>query len=301
MSNNTCVLACDMGGTYIKAACVLEDGSIAGDTLMIPSRSDGPLEGVMDAWEETLSSLIAIAEKRKLVILGIGVSTPGPFDYQQKMSFMKHKFQSIYGIDLEKEIRGRVKLPDVPFQFFQDSNAYLLGEQRFGAARGIQNCTCVTLGTGLGIAVMAGGRLLSNGRDSCYIAIYRQPCGNGILEDVISGKGICAAYRELSGDKSEISAKEVGFRARQGEQAAIDVMNQFGAVLGRGVAFHLVHTWSELLVVGGQISRDLCLFEDSLIAALRKDGYTGSVRAAQFPDDAALYGVAAGILNHLNS
>jgi glucokinase len=152
----------------------------------------------------------------------------------------------------------------------------------------------------MGIAAMSGGRLLSNGRDSCYVAIYRQPWGDGILEDLVSGRGICAAYQKLSGDEKEISAKEVGFRARQGEQAAVDVMNQFGAVLGRGVGFHLIHTWSELLVVGGQISRDLCLFEGSLTAALRKDGYTGPVRAAQFPDDAALYGVAAGIINQID-
>ena len=294
---NSCVLACDMGGSSIKAACVLEDGTIAGDTLMIPSHSDGPLESILDSWEETLTALLSTAGEMDLTVLGIGVSTPGPFDYSRKMSLMKHKFQSIYGIDLEKKIRGRIGLPDVPFRFVQDTNSHLLGEQHFGAAQGIHNCACVTLGTGLGMSAMADGRLLSNGRDSSYIAIYRQPYGGGILEDIVSARGVCAAYRKLTGNTDEISAKEVGIRARQGEETAMEVWTQFGEVLGRGVAFHLIHTWSELLVVGGQISRDLCLFEDSLTAALRKDGFTGPVLAARFPDDAALYGVAAMIIN----
>jgi glucokinase len=183
--------------------------------------------------------------------------------------------------------------------FVQDANAYLMGEQRFGAAKGVQNCTCITLGTGLGIAAMVNGRLLTNGRDSCYIALYRQPWGEGILEDIVSGRGICAAYGAMTGgekgDAENITAKDIGRRAKDRDSVALEVMERFGAVLGRGIAFHLIHTWSELLVVGGQISRDFSLFEKPLIAALRKDGYNGAVRAAMFPEDAALYGIAASI------
>jgi glucokinase len=296
-AEKTCVFACDMGGTYIKSACILDDGSIAGDMQMIPSRSDGQLSDILESWGKTFQGLTETAATQCLEITGIGVSTPGPFDYRRKMSLMKHKFQPIYGIDLEAAIKNHLSLPPVPFIFVQDSNSYLLGEQRYGSARGIENCSCVTLGTGLGISAMAGGKLLTNGRDSCYIAIYRQPWGEGILEDVISGRGICAAYRTLAGNEEteNITAKEIGRRAREGDPAALKVMEQFGAVLGRGVAFHLVHTYAELLVVGGQISRDFTLFQNSLIEALRKDGYNGIVRAAQFPEDAALYGVAASI------
>jgi glucokinase len=145
---------------------------------------------------------------------------------------------------------------------------------------------------------MADGKILTNGWDSCYIAIYRQPWGEGILEDVVSGRGIGSAYQELGGVKpgeTGITAKEIGLRAKNGDGAARKVMGRFGAALGRGIAFHLIHTHSELLVAGGQISRDFPLFETELAAALRKDGFNGQVRASQFPEDAALYGVAASI------
>ena len=295
MSNKkqNCAFACDMGGTYIKAACVLPDGSLLEPFIMTASRSDGPLDGILEAWAETFTLLLAQADKAGLSIEGIGVSTPGPFDYKRKMSLMNHKFQAIRGIDLEEAIRGRIPLPDLPFLFVQDANAFLAGEQKFGAAKEVSNCTGVTLGTGLGFAAMADGRFLTNGWDACYIALYRQPWGDGILEDIVSGRGISTAYREATG--KELNAKDVGLAAKSGDCNALEVMARLGAALGRGIAFHMIHTYSELLVVGGQISKDFNLFADTLIDALKKDGYTGPVRQAQYPEDAALYG-AAGIV-----
>jgi glucokinase len=298
MKTNLCVFACDMGGTYIKAACIPEDGNMTTPMRMIPSKSDGPLEAIIQCWKEIFEVLLEDAFKINLNLAGIGISTPGPFDYKHKTSLMRHKFSSIYGINLEEVIRKEINLPDVPLLFFQDANSFLAGEQRFGSARNVQNCACVTLGTGLGFAVMANGQFLTNGRDACYIALYRQPWGEGILEDVISGRGICDTYRELSGKDEKISAKDVGQRAKRGDKPAIEVFRRFGEALGRGIAFHLIHTYSELLVVGGQISKDFPLFEESLAKALAKDGYTGSVRIALHPEDAALYGAAAGIFNH---
>jgi glucokinase len=146
---------------------------------------------------------------------------------------------------------------------------------------------------------MADGQFLTNGRDACYIALYRQPWKDGILEDAVSARGLCAAYRELSGADETISAKETGLRAKAGDRAAREAWRRFGGALGKGTAFHLVHTYSELLVVGGQISKDFPLFEEPLTEALARDGYTGTVRPALYPEDAALYGAAAGVFRSL--
>jgi glucokinase len=293
LKNQGCVLACDMGGTYIKSACVTVKGRIAGGLRQTPSRSDGSLEDILASWKEVLSGLMENAAVENLAIAGIGISTPGPFNYACKMSLMRHKFKAIHGLNLEEIIRRKITLPDVPFIFVQDANAFLAGEQAFGAAKGVQNCTGVTVGTGLGFAAMVNGRFLTNGRDSCYTALYRQPWGDGIIEDVVSARGIIAAYKSLSGKDEEVMAKDVGVRAKDGDCTAVEVMRRFGAALGKSIGFHLIHTYSELLVVGGQISKDFPLFEEALNEALRKDGYTGPVKPAMYPEDAALYGVAA--------
>jgi glucokinase len=291
----TCVLAGDMGGTFIKSACMLPGGSIAGKLNMVPSHSgEGPTE-VLDAWEETLRLLLDVAKKEDLTVTGIGISVPGPFDYAKKISLMTHKFQAICGIDLEAAIRTRVDLPEVPFCFIQDSNAYLLGEQRFGAAKGADTCAAVTLGTGLGFSVMVGGVFLTNGHGACYLALYRQPWKDGVIEDVVSSRGIIRSYQKASGTGENLSAKEVGRRAREGDASAIQVMEDFGGALGRSIAFHLSYTRTKVLVVGGQISKDFPLFEKALLETLQKDGYQGQVFPAKYPEDAALYGAAAAL------
>jgi glucokinase len=297
MSNGSCVLACDMGGTYIKAACITGEGRIAGTLRQTPSCSDDSPGKILESWKEVMRGLLEIAAREGLEIAGIGISTPGPFDYLNKTSLMRHKFAALYGINLEEAIRGVIALPAVPFVFLQDANAFLAGEQRFGVARGVQNCAGVTLGTGLGFTVMSNGQFLTNGRGSCYIALYRQPWGNGIIEDTVSARGITAAYKTISGRGETLEAKEVGIRAREGDKAALEVMSRFGAVLGRGIGFHLIHTYCELLVIGGQISKDFSLFEQPLKKELCKDGYTNPVVRARYPEDAALYGAAARVLN----
>ena len=293
MTNTSCILACDMGGTIIKSACIFSDGNIIGKINMIPSNSSGSLEEIIKAWKETFDCLAKTVSENSLDITGIGVSTPGPFYYKEKKSLMRHKFQSIHGINLEKEIRKTVSLPDVPFEFFQDANCFLAGEQTYGVAKGYKNCACVTLGTGLGFSVMADGKFLSNGRDACYIALYRQPWKDGIIEDVVSGRGICSVYKRLSDSNEVIDAKTIGAKVKEGDTAAIETYRYFGEVLGKGIAFHLMHTYAEMLVIGGQISKDFLLFDESLITALRNEGWTGAVCQSLFPEDAALYGTAA--------
>jgi glucokinase len=291
-----CVFACDMGGTFIKSACVLSDGTIIGKMKMTPSNSEGSLEEIIESWKEVFSCLLEESSQNRLESIGIGVCTPGPFNYKEKISLMRHKFKSIYGVNLGQEIQKAISLPTIPFKFFQDSNCFLAGEQHYGAVKGVMDCACVTLGTGLGFSVMTDGKILTNGRNACYIALFRQPWMDGIIEDVVSGPGLVKTYRELSAAGEEVDTKEIGRRAKNGDKVAAETYRHFGTVLGRGIAFHLVHTRVEMLVVGGQISKDFPLFEKSLIESLNKGGWTGTVRPAVFPEDAALYGVAAEIL-----
>jgi glucokinase len=286
-----------MGGSFIKSACISDEGKIIGTVRQTPSRSEGSPADILESWKEVMRGLLESAAAKGLEIAGIGISTPGPFDYSNKMSLMRHKFTAIYGVNLEESIRSIITLPKVPFIFLQDANAFLAGEHGFGAARGIQNCACVTLGTGLGFAVMSNGQFLTNGRDSCYTALYRQPWGNGAIEDIVSARGIITAYKKISGQDETLDAKEIGIRAKEGDKTALEVMRNFGEVLGRGIGFHLVHTYCELLVIGGQISKDFYLFEQPLRETLDKDGYVNPVVPAHYPEDAALYGATARVLN----
>lgn len=299
---SSCILAFDMGGTFIKYACVLPDGSLADDVHMLPSYSGESFEAIMKSWSQAVLELVQEADAAKLDILGIGISTPGPFDFVNGRSLMKQKFQALYGIGLADEIRRSTNLPaSIPFSFIQDANAFLAGEHLCGAASESLCCAGITLGTGLGFSSMVDGNLLTNGRGAPYIALYRQPYSGGILEDVVSARGICLAYRNCAGilDDQRISAKDVGLLAKMGDESAQFVMAEMGRVLGKNIANLLSHTYTECLVIGGQISKDFALFEHSLKESLKNVECLKAIVPAAYPEDAALYGAAAQFTNRL--
>lgn len=296
MDRMACAVALDMGGTFIKSACVTEEG-LCTDVIQTPSGAEADREVILSAIATALQSARAKAHSLGYEVAGIGISTPGPFDYQGKRSLMQHKFQSIHGENLQNALQARGIIGEnEELMFMQDANCALAGERAYGAARGKDNCTLVTLGTGLGFSAMANGAFLTNGRGGCYVALYRQPWKDGIIEDVVSARGICRRYQELSGPDEDLTAKQVSEMARDGNSAARQAMEDMGRALGRSVAFHMAYTNSELLVVGGQISKAFDLFAEPLAQALRADGCQAPVRAAVYPEQAALLGAGARIL-----
>jgi len=280
------VFAFDMGGTFLKSACITEDRRIVGNTVMVPSCSEKGRDFILEAWEESFAALRDIAQKHDVAVTGIGISTPGPFDFERGIPLMSQKFAAIYGLDMTKLLREKSGLPDtVPFKFVHDANAFLMGEVLCGAAGGYQNCAGITLGTGLGFAAMVKGEILHNGYQTPYIALYKQPYQDGILEDFISTRGLCEAYQKLNGELAQ--------RAFHGDGAALSVMERLGKVLGQHAAYLLSHTRTECLVVGGQISKDFSLFGDSLKAALAETVCLQKIVPARYPEKAALFGAAA--------
>lgn len=296
MNEESCILAFDMGGTYIKAACLSPKGERLGLIHMTPSHSGESRQAILDALSDALAQLLADSKQMGRRPWGVGISTPGPFDFARGRSLMTQKFQEIYDVDLGAYLRERLGLsPAFPIRFIQDANAFLAGEYLCGAAAGAPCCAGVTLGTGLGFSTLVEGLPLDNGFGSPYIALYRQPFANGILEDVLSARGICRLYREWAGllKDAEITAKEVGARARAGDAPALEAMRYLGGTLGHSIAHLLAHTRSQRLIIGGQISKDFDLFAGPLKKSLMSVPSLQEVLPALHPEDAALYGAAA--------
>lgn len=295
MNNQTCVITVDMGGTFIKSACVTNAGTLT-EVIQTPSCSHKDQNSILNA----LSTAITTARKQAspLTVLGVGISTPGPFDYINKTCLMTHKFKSIYGVPLEKALlmHGALRQGE-SLEFLQDANAYLLGEYAFGAAKGWVNCALVTLGTGLGFAALVNGKLLTNGLNSCYISLYRQPWKNGIIEDVVSAKGLVDAYTLLASHTDAKSAKDVCDRARLGDPSAQKVLHLFGEALGESIAFHLKHIQANCLVIGGQIAKSFDLFETVLTQTLAKNGCPLLIKPAMHLTQAALLGAGSHLFS----
>ena len=251
----------------------------------------------------------------------LAVAIPGPFDYERGIFLMRHKFAAVYS----ESFRTLAGLPEsVDLRFMHDVIAALEGslsdpaglvrsgtEPRAAesftpsgeccpqlgaspqspAATNQPETALVTIGTGLGFAHTEGGRVQVGPNGSPARSIYNLPWGDGILEDIVSARGIRNAYARLSG-RSHLSAAQIAQCADAGDEAALQVFSDLGETLGQALAPLLEELHAGTLLLAGQVSKSLPLFSRPLHNAL--DGidirpapegavFTGLLRLAEGP------------------
>ena len=290
-SSERCVLALDAGGTSIKLALVRLDALGEGvlDRHEIPVSSDGSAEAIASAYAEAAGTGTSDAARRGLSLVGVGVSTPGPFDYENGMSLMTHKYAAIRGMGIRSFIE-RATGP-LPIRFIHDSFAFLLGELASGPWAHCLSPCAVIIGTGLGFAVMKEGKLLKNPQGGPGISIFRRPFRDGIAEDHVSKRGIMNRHARLGGN-GESSVKEIAAAAAAGDGLCVRVFKETGTALAEIIAPILRENGFDCLIIGGQIAKAGPLLADPVRERLDELGETCAVGTALRIDEAPLIGVA---------
>lgn len=294
-------LTIDAGGTFLKSAVLNSEGEVFQDSsLSVKSFSDGPKEKIVEAYGETISKALSYVKKNGLKLAGIGIATPGPFDYENGTPLMKHKFSSIYGINLRNFIYNIPGVPpEIPIRFMHDANAALAGEMWKGNAKGFANTALVTLGTGLGFAYSQNGTIQYNHQGGPAISIFQLPYREGILEDYVSKRGILKIYEIKSGKngRDNVKVSDIGRWADEGDEVSIATFCEVAEILGDALYHILEEKNIQCLLFGGQISRSFHYMEESLKARLNKIKSLEKISMVKNIDDAALYGVLWRILN----
>ena len=289
-------LALDVGGTFLKSALISSKGSILEDSFMkIPIDSKATKGVIIGTFIETMQSNLEIAEKYELEVAGIGIGTPGPFNYDEGISLMKHKFRTIYGLNLKREFMRRLSLEKgFRIRFEVDAWSFLRGEAWLGAAQGYDRTVGVTLGTGLGSAFMANNQIVMKGPGvPPHAWIGGLPNNNGIVEDKISQRGILARYKELSENKisENLTVREIALRGKKNnERQSLQVFEELGSNLSQVLKPVLSSFNAQCLVLGGQISKSFSLFESQLKNNLQSIPSLIEISQAQLIDRSALYG-----------
>ena len=282
--------ALELGGTHVTAARVsIERRALDGPTLRRAELADAASR---DSLLATIRST-AVAAASPDGPPRWGVATPGPFDYERGICTIRGvaKLDALYGVDLRSELAAalRVRPPDI--RFLNDADAFLLGEWWAGRARGHDAAMGVTLGTGLGSAFMRAGTLRQSGPGVPPEArLDLLPYRDAPVEDVISRRGLLAAYRRAGRDASDVL--EIAQRAQAREAAAVAVFRAFGTALGEFLTPILERFAPTCVVFGGAIARSWPLFADAFTAACVPTRGTGTVGVAQHLDDAPLLGAA---------
>jgi glucokinase len=275
--------ALDIGGTHVTAARV-DPGAeavAAGSRRRFPLDPDGAREELVGGLLEAAASVAGPSTR------GWGIAAPGPFDYERGVFRIRGlgKFEALFGVDLHAELFASLGLADdTPVRFLNDADAFLLGEAWAGAARGHPRVVGLTLGTGLGSAFLADGRLVHDGAGvfpggRAHVVDFRgRP-----VEETISRRGLLGAHRAEGTD-----VKELAERARDGDAPARSAFTAFAAALAEFLEPWLAAFEPTCVVVGGSIARAWDLLGPPLEAALAPVVVS---RAAHL-DDAPLLGAA---------
>jgi len=255
MENVACF---DIGGTSIKYAVINETGKILlKDKFTTPKNNCS--EAIPGQIIEEINNL-----RKNYEISKVGISSAGIIDSKNGIVVRADNFEGYSGTPICKKIESSIGLPTF---IENDVNAVALGEMWMGAAEGHDNFVCISLGTGIGGAIVINGDLVrgvSGGAGEIGHIIlnengYRCACGiSGCFERYASTSSLIRAYingaKEMGIEILEINGEEIMAKVQQGEKLACRILNDFMDHLVNGIVSitHLLDPG--LIVIGGGIS-----------------------------------------------
>lgn len=305
----------DLGGTNVAV------GLCDSELNMIKKISRPTVRGTADDIVKEMADICKdILKETGLTVSDIeyvGVTAPGTVSEDGVVEYASNLPFTNYNI------RERFKelLPVGQVYSTNDANAAALGELVAGAGRGATSLVMLTLGTGVGGGVVLGGKIFSGGLNTSgtelgHTVIVRggRPCGCGrcgCLETYASATGLKLSTLEKIEECRKngrhtamlaapwINARTAFDAAKQGDEAAIEVVNEFIDYLAIG-ATNMVNIFQpEILLIGGGISGE----GEYLIAPLRekidREQYTNrnevrtKIMKVTLGNDAGIIGAAA--------
>ncbi|MEW1953291.1 ROK family glucokinase [Terrabacter sp. NPDC080008] len=262
----------DIGGTKVAGGVVDESGTILHRTRRdTPHRSTSP-SVVEDTIVESVQELLHRVEPSDVVAVGIGAAG---FVAEDRATVVFAPHLSWRKEPLRAALSQRI---DLPITVDNDANAAAWAEATFGAARGESHVVVITLGTGIGGALIIDGRV-QRGRHGIagefgHMQIMpggvRCECGNrGCWEQYASGNALVREARamieagspvvadllaRLGGDSSGLTGPFITEAARDGDPTARELLADIGEWLGVGLA-NLASAFDPgLFVIGGGVS-----------------------------------------------
>lgn len=257
------VAAVDIGGTNTVYSLISRDGSIY-ERGTVPTRSSADFKEYVASVGELIR---ASSSGYKIHAIGIGAPNgnyfKGTIEFAPNLPW-RGVLQLAYSFS---EVLG------VPAFVTNDANAAAMGEKYFGAAKEMDDFIFITLGTGLGSGIVAGGKLIY-GHDGfagelghTIVFQHGRLCGcgrRGCLEQYCSATGLVKTYVEIvrqAGEdlvpmenNPELNAKSIFDKANAGDTAARDAFNYTGEVLGFALANSVAYTSPEAIFLFGGLA-----------------------------------------------
>ena len=297
----------DIGGTKIKYALVDQEGNIVYESIS-PTQSGTGKERVLDNVRKAVKEVLDFAASGKMPVSGIGIGAPGIID-EGLVTGCIGNLPEMEGMPLGKLIEDFFRLPVV---VENDANVMGLAEQRFGTARGMTDVIFLTIGTGIGGAMVLNGKLYAGyrnrGAEMGHVFVKFQgrvcSCGaRGCMEAEASVQALIEEYRNLliqnkMNIPEDLDGKLIVAQYLKNQDAAIIAMNHHFEYLSYGIAGFINVFSPQKVVIGGGISEAGDFYiekirEKSLARAMKETSQHVSVELAQLGNKAGFLGAAA--------
>jgi glucokinase len=305
-----CCIAVDLGATQLRVGQVDADGTLLWRQAAPTANTGNPqhvLEQIRDlsaGYDFSTASAMAVA-------------APGPLDTTSGSVRCIPTLSGWEDFPLRRAVEDYFHLPVL---VENDAIAATVGEWRFGAGSGYSNVVYLTISTGIGGGIIAGGAVVRGRRGFAghlgHIGIdpYGDAicsCGaTGCFEALASGTALGRRAQLLAASNpnnplhafaASASAHDVAQAARRGAPEALALMAEEGEFLGIGIT-SIIHALSpDVVVLGGGVAQSFDLFETSMRAVLASRLLPGFqevlIAPAKLGDNAGLIGAASLFLD----
>lgn len=260
------VIGVDLGGTSVKYALVDNEGAFHAQGRL-PSHADVSADAIIAQLRKAVEEMKAAADALGIKAEGIGVGTPGIVDVTGRI--VLGGAENLAGWENLALADRMESFADLPVRLGNDANMMGLGEMMFGAGDGYGNIVFVTVGTGIGGAVLIDGKLFSGfanrGTELGHVPLIadgeRCACGSvGCLEHYASASALVRRFCEraekaaVSFPSDEVNGEFIVRLYKENNALAVESLDEHCDFLGHGIAGFINIFSPQLIIIGGGLS-----------------------------------------------
>ena len=314
MKKHEYAIGIDLGGTNVKYALIDNEGVFHFDGIL-PSMAEVSAEAVIGQLAEAVSQVKKVAALNGIDLKGVGIGTPGIVDETGRV--VVGGAENIRGWE-NIALAGRLEeISGLPVRMGNDANLMGLGETVFGAGRGASDVVFITVGTGIGGAVVIGGKLFAGyagrGTELGHVPLIADgekcACGSvGCLEHYASASALVRRFcdrmkRESPAfDPGNVHGKYIVDLYRQGDAVAVESLDEHCDFLGHGIAGFINIFSPQKVVIGGGLSQAGEFYiskvrEAAMKYSMRDCAVNTEIVAAELGNRAGCLGAASLVLS----
>lgn len=263
-------LGIDIGGTHISVGLIECNGG--GEELSAISTitidSEDSADRILDLFSNQISEFIESNNVNELQ--GIGVSIPGPFEYDDGVSKIteQNKYEKLFGLNLKQSLLSRLGnvIPSDTnrLHFVNDGKAFVYGAEKMLKLNN-EKILGLTLGTGFGASTNTQDGIKLSELNQTTENLYDISYKDGIAEDYFSTSWFLKKYKKADGEKSDQvqNVQQLSERLTSDQRVA-EIFEEFGKNLSHFLKNKIELSCYNRLIIGGGIAKSSEYFNKDL-------------------------------------